>query len=393
MDKSSSVLIWNSFNISSRSGGPPTYIYNLNESISNGKDLNYCLDYINLHTTKTKPLPNNSQRNNWKVLRILKFISTSWLMSFFSKPPSKNYDILHFHLAMDVYVNRRWLKKTDSTIMLTPHSPELAAIEIVTDVYKLNRNTLWAKIFIFILVNRERSAFKIVDRFVFPCEEAREPYLSDVVLNKILTTRNSCNYALTCSPEPIIKTCPSDIRTKLNIPLRSKIICYAGRHNHIKGFDIFVRAAKEILKKDENVYIIVLGSPGKIQSLNHPRCINVGWTKSPHDYMNAADIFVLPNRSTYFDLILLESLSLGNFIVASYTGGNKFFQKFKNKDFIFYDNHVELSNSILDALAFIKKSSNKDIIFKSIKNREIYESHFSIPKFSKYFNDVYFKRD
>ena len=293
---------------------------------------------------------------------------------------------------MDIYLNRKWLKKTNSQILLTPHSPEMAAIEIVTDVYKLNEKSLWAKLAISILVNREKLAFKLADSFVFPCPEARETYLSNSALNQILSTQNACSYALTCSPEPNLNKRAQDIKAELNIPPGSKIICYAGRHNHIKGFDLLVHAAKEVLQKDKNTYILVLGSAGAIESLDHPRWIDVGWTNNPHDYMNAADIFVLPNRSTYFDLILLESLSLGNFIVASNTGGNKFFKKFDSNEFLLYEKQSDLASTLLDALKLIKKSSNDCGVFKSKKNREIYESNFSIPKFSKYFDNIYHRK-
>lgn len=392
MDRPTSVLIWNSFNISARSGGPPTYLYNLNESWNSNKDKKYILEFINSNSIKRPSLNRNKfSRSGWRVIRVFKFILSSWLSTFLNKPPQKKYDIVHFHLAMDVYLNKRWLKKSSSLIVLTPHSPELAAIEIVTDIYKLKKNSFWAKLAIYILTKRERRAFKFVNQFVFPCVEARETYLSDPVIKKIITKSGACKYALTCSPEPIIKTSAKDIRSKLNIPIDAKVICYAGRHNHVKGFDRFVKASSQILKKDKDIFIMALGSPGIIKSLEHDRWIEVGWTDTPHDYMNAADIFVLPNRSTYFDLIFLESLSLGNFIVASYTGGNKFFEKFFSKDIILYDDKTGLEDSLLCAIGLIEKVKNNIGIFKSEVNYNIYNSHFSIPNFYKYFNNIYKK--
>ena len=59
------------------------------------------------------------------------------------------------------------------------------------------------------------------------------------------------------------------------------------------------------------------------------RWIEVGWTDEPHSLTNASDCLVVPNRQTYFDLVILEGLSLGIPIVTSMTGGNKYFKKEK----------------------------------------------------------------
>ena len=54
----------------------------------------------------------------------------------------------------------------------------------------------------------------------------------------------------------------------------------------------------------------------------HGRWIKLGWA-DPAEVFRAADVFCLPNRQTYYDLVLLEALSSGSFVVASATGGNK----------------------------------------------------------------------
>ena len=68
------------------------------------------------------------------------------------------------------------------------------------------------------------------------------------------------------------------------------------------------------------------------EGLKTDHWIEVGWTNDPHSLIAASDVFVLPNHETYFDLILLEVLSLGVPVVMSRTGGNKFFEQFNNRD-------------------------------------------------------------
>ncbi len=42
----------------------------------------------------------------------------------------------------------------------------------------------------------------------------------------------------------------------------------------------------------------------------------------PKDFLDALDLFVLPNRKTYYDLIFLEVISRGIPILAANNGGN-----------------------------------------------------------------------
>lgn len=82
--------------------------------------------------------------------------------------------------------------------------------------------------------------------------------------------------------------------------------------------------------------------------MEHERWIEVGWTNDPHSIIAASDVFVLPNKETYFDLIMLEVLSLGKLIVASNTGGNKYFSNFNECGILLY-------NSKEEAVSLIKK--------------------------------------
>jgi glycosyltransferase involved in cell wall biosynthesis len=50
---------------------------------------------------------------------------------------------------------------------------------------------------------------------------------------------------------------------------------------------------------------------------------NLGWRSDIHDLVNAVDLVVIPNRSTYFDLLPLEVSAVGRCIVSTLTGGNR----------------------------------------------------------------------
>ena len=60
-----------------------------------------------------------------------------------------------------------------------------------------------------------------------------------------------------------------------------------------------------------------------IAPLDHKDWIEHGWTQTPEDVVEASDVFVLPNRLTYFDLVLIEVLATGRIILAANNGGNR----------------------------------------------------------------------
>ncbi|PZQ78793.1 MAG: hypothetical protein DI549_21870 [Ancylobacter novellus] len=69
--------------------------------------------------------------------------------------------------------------------------------------------------------------------------------------------------------------------------------------------------------------MVVAGHQGPLFAPEDPNWIEVGWTRNVQELIKACDIFVLPNRNTYFDLVAIEVMALGKPIVATNTGGNK----------------------------------------------------------------------
>ena len=107
----------------------------------------------------------------------------------------------------------------------------------------------------------------------------------------------------------------------------------------------------------------------------------MGYTNDPHSLINASDLFILPNKQTFFDLILLEVLSIGTKIMATYTGGNKFFKKFENINLIYYKNTNDAIRKI-NSLITDESSYDKKI------NREIFKTNFTTSKFLLNYNNV-----
>ena len=93
----------------------------------------------------------------------------------------------------------------------------------------------------------------------------------------------------------------------------------------------------------------------------------------------ASDVFILPNKETYFDLVLLEVLSLGKIVIASKTGGNKYFKKINAKGIMVY-NTIEEAAFLLDKV----KLMNADLIKElEEENKKIFMDRFSLKVFAE----------
>ena len=104
----------------------------------------------------------------------------------------------------------------------------------------------------------------------------------------------------------------------------------------------------------------------------------------PHSLIAASDVFVLPNHETYFDLILLEVLSLGVPVVMSRTGGNKYFEQFKQPGLKFYDTLEEAQDRILD----IKKMPVDELCDAKAGIIEMFNNEFTVEKFAKNYINI-----
>lgn len=205
-----------------------------------------------------------------------------------------------------------------------------------------------------------------------------EPYIKDKRMKEILENKK-IKYLLTGTEKKNEILDENYFKQKLNIPKGAFIVSYVGRHNEIKGYDILKEFAKEILEKYKNVYFVIAGKEGPIEKLVHERWIECGWTTEGAKIMKNSDLFILPNRDTYFDLVLLEALSLNCNILCSYTGGNKYFEKYGSIGINYFKNE-----NISDMVGKF------DLIYKNINtikerniNEEIFLKDFTIEKFGE----------
>jgi len=392
--------------INKNAGGPPGYLYQLKTGLEKSSITDVkIISYISKSVKMEKQL----------LLLVRKFRKFA-LMNFF---PKKYFDesilnleiknkeaiknlmeiafqnelnseiaFVHFHYVWDVISNNS-LRNNGNMIptILTSHSPEAFHIEITYDLKNLfQKRVLFRKSKNFLISKYaeyykliDEKAFITVDYLMFPCEEAMEPYFetwpdfNQIVKNKDIFFVPSGVVALEHNLSR------EQIREKYNIPNDAFVVSYVGRHNHVKGYDLLQKAAEEVWRKEPNVYFLIAGKEFPIRGLRDKKWIEVGWTNIPGNIVNASDVFVLPNRRTFFDLILLEVMSIGKPIIASFTGGNKFVSRQTNGIITFEkENIADLVKKILD----LSLLSRDELERLGLENKILYNNYYTPEKFA-----------
>lgn len=206
-------------------------------------------------------------------------------------------------------------------LILTCHTPESVAKEHYDNYLAQGYSQEKAEKCLKEWQNIEYAAYNAADIMIYPSEEAMEPARTFIPGFDTLIRSKDIRFVATGvkAIEPII----SQEEAKKKYHVNGKfVIAYIGRHNAIKGYDILKMAAERILAENPNIVFLIGGTQGReFKPLRHSRWIECGRI-DPAEFLPAADVFVLPNRETYYDLVLLEVLSAGVPVIASHTGGN-----------------------------------------------------------------------
>jgi len=118
-------------------------------------------------------------------------------------------------------------------------------------------------------------------------------------------------------------------RLELGLKRSEFVIGTVGRLNPVKGTEYLIRAVPEIIRRCEDVRVLVVGDgpareglEGLVTSLGLEKTVMfLGWRDDTVNIINALDLFVLPSLHEGMPTVLLEAMSLGVPVVASATGG------------------------------------------------------------------------
>lgn len=359
-----------------RAGGPSTYLYNLLNGLKkeNSKSIEFIYNQDELE---------NSTKNFYdKIKKILSKFPYIYERVFIYKQKRtgkiyeelskiKDGDNIMFHMTSDFAKAYNFLPKGCTKILMS-HSPEIASNQIVNDSKAITKNEKYKFNYLRKIYFEEFDffAFKNADIIVFPSKDAMEPYYETCENFEEIIKDKKLKFISTGTEVLEYNTSREEIRKKYNIPTNAFVITFVGRHNLVKGYDNFIKICEKALEKYDDIYIITAGI-GNLESPKNRRWIDVGWTNDPGSIVNAADVFILPNRRTYFDLVLLEMLSIGKTCIVSNTGGNKTIAKCTDG--------VILYNDIEDAVKEIYElHDNRELLEKYSKcNIATYKENFT----------------
>lgn len=385
-------LIYYNKNLLKPVGGPSGYLYNLEQELKK-KNIDF-IDFLDIPLEKKgfKPKVSAMMSSSLKktLKKLLKYESDilKKVLSDTAKVSSVNlneYDIIHFHSTLDMYMVKDSLKDYNGVVLLTTHSPKVYHKEIIEDYTEEAEY----------LRNKEKyDALKIIDEYafdranyiIFPAEEAEECYYNTWKDYAQVKERNKDKYLyIPTGIVPInVNDNKKEVLERYNIPQDAFVISYVGRHNSVKGYDKLKEIGKKVLEKYPNTYFLIAGNEQPLKGLENERWIEVGWTNKPYEIINASDIFVLPNKETYFDLILLEVMSIGKPVVLTNTGGNKFFYKMNGA--LYYYNYDNIDMAISNIEVLLKEKNIKEL---GNKNKKIVLENLTVEIFTnKYLNII-----
>lgn len=393
------ILIWDTFPLQN-TGGPMGYLYNIHE-------------YLKLYPT--------DQITFLSDVMIEKFGDAEWFHPVYSSTNSRNrftqicyqlrkayrmclkpfwqveykvpkeinidqYDYVHIHIITHVSQFRKLFPHYKGKVILTIHCPCTWTDEILSytaseksKLYKITKHLRP------IILREECKAYKSADYIMFPCQGAREPYEKTPQVKQVFT---ECNSKFFYVPSAIVDYKP-DVKaiqhySDFGIPKDAFVITYFGRHIAVKGYDILCDVGVELLNKIPNLYILCAGK-GEIEKPNHARWIELGFINNVDDLLAQSNLYILPNRETYFDLITLQILRAGVPLLLSTTGGNNYFRELSNeqtKGLRYFD--INNRNQIVEeTIALIDLYTHHSDAYTEMgkANRRLYETQFTMNKY------------
>lgn len=223
------------------------------------------------------------------------------------------YDIINSHGARANFICKRLIKMVDVPIVTTIHSD-----------YKLDFDTFYKKL---IFENLNISALKKIRYKIAVSDAFREMLISRGFMpGDVLTVYNGMDFSVPIDPMP-----KEEFAKKYGIPYdpETVYIGIAARFDHVKGVDVFIRAAAEVKAKASNVRFIIAGEGEDGESLKELAASLgiadivhfVGFVSPIYDFLNFIDINSLTSRCESFPYSILEGARVAKPTVAAAVGG------------------------------------------------------------------------
>jgi glycosyltransferase involved in cell wall biosynthesis len=232
---------------------------------------------------------------------------------------------------------------------------------------------------------RDDFAFRMADALFFPSKHSMEGYYSNWPEFANLTKNKPIYFSLTGTEKKEVTVPRTYMRKLYNIPEDARVFLYLGRFIPMRGFDLYVEAAKKILAKHPNAYFLAVGEKRE-PCVEHPRWIQIEYTDTPGNFLSMADACVMANRGSYFDLAMIETLAEGTFLIAAKVGGYRYLEH-KTKGVLFFT--PEKASELFDACDKFYSMEAQDLVLGRKENIALYEKEMTPEKFAQgYFDTI-----
>lgn len=229
------------------------------------------------------------------------------------KISADGFDIIHSHGARANFLAAKLKNKVNIPIVTTIHSDFL-----------LDFDGIYKKI-VYTALNVR--ALKKLENYIAVSSNFKDMLISrGFKPNRIYTVYNGMDYSA-----------PMEYQTKEEFAKRFNIdydknnvyIGLIGRHDYVKGHDIFVKACVEASKKCSNLRFLIAGEGDLRDELVklvknggiEDKFIFTGFLKDIYSFINFIDINTLTSRSESFPYVLMEGARMKKPTIASNVGG------------------------------------------------------------------------
>lgn len=375
-------------------GGPNGYLYNLDRIAKKSNDVKFdvlpfavsedrsAISYSSIMSRRVKFLKRLTPYQRAVYLDILFFLSSKKKKNLFSDnfiDELGKYSHLVFHNCNigGAYITSH--KPAGQKVYIMQHSPSDLALETLYDYEGLIKGHIAKGRLLHNMRTREMSIYESADGIIAPLRDSLDGYFyndkalrerfEDLLDKKLYTVMSGIE------EQQAFKTV--EYRSIVNPKGRKFVVGYFGRYHEQKGYNIFLDLVK--INSDNHDMQFVCAGAGSLKP--HPNVYNnlidLGWLADDiKEYMAAVDLIVSPNQSCYFDLAILEAMSLGKPVIASSVGGNHFYDAANPAVFTFKTDIVEIQKTMHSVLS--KKSDAKAIkeyFYRNFSSERFLENH------------------
>ncbi len=291
------------------SGGAKTHLFSLLDKLKNKADVRVaCLiDGVFFKELQEKDIDNVlfEQKNRFDlsvVDKISKMIN------------DEDFDVFHVHGARANFVAEFVMNKIKIPTVTTVHSDYL--LDFDEPVKKI------------VFTNLNKRALKKIKYHIAVSDNFKDMLIErGFKPNSIYTVYNGMDFS--CVPEKITPKEEYAQKHGFTYNENTKYIGIAARFDVVKGVDVFIKAAGEVLKEHDNVEFLIAGDGAekeKLLKLSQETGFSekirfLGYENDIYAFWNIIDINCLTSLCESFPYSMLEGAALGKPMVASRVGG------------------------------------------------------------------------